>query len=69
MFKLTRFTGEEFYLNPDLIKCVEDGGDTVVTLVTGERILVQESPEVVAKLFTEYKTHASPNWEVIGAHS
>jgi flagellar protein FlbD len=55
MFKLTRFTGEAFYLNPEVIQFVEDGGDTVLTLVTGDKVLIKESPDEVAQLFLEYK--------------
>lgn len=55
MFSLTRFTGEEFFINPDMIKFVEYCGDTVITLITGERVLVRESMDEVKKSFMEYK--------------
>lgn len=55
VFKLTKFTGEEFLVNPDVIKCVEHCGDTIITLVTGERILVKESIEEVRESFMAYK--------------
>ena len=38
-----------FHLNPDLILTVEANPDTVVTLTTGSRLLVTESPEAVAE--------------------
>ena len=37
-----------FHLNPDLVLTVEANPDTVVTLTTGSRLLVTESPEAVA---------------------
>jgi uncharacterized protein YlzI (FlbEa/FlbD family) len=37
-----------FHLNPDLVLTVEANPDTVVTLTTGSRLLVMESPEAVA---------------------
>lgn len=40
---------EEFYLNPDLILIVEALPDTVVTLTTGTRFVVAESPVRVAE--------------------
>ncbi|MBB63943.1 MAG: flagellar protein FlbD [Waddliaceae bacterium] len=55
MIRLTKFTGEEFFLNPDTVKSIEDVGDTVLTLVTGERLLIQESPEKFRKMFIAYK--------------
>ena len=36
------------YLNPDLILSIEANPDTVVTLTTGSRLLVAETPEQVA---------------------
>jgi flagellar protein FlbD len=39
---------EEFLLNPDLILTVEANPDTVVTLTSGVKIVVVESPRRVA---------------------
>jgi flagellar protein FlbD len=39
---------EPFHLNPDLIVSVEAHPDTVVTLTTGTRVVVMESPEEIA---------------------
>ena len=40
---------EPFHLNPDLILTVEALPDTVVTLTTGTKIVVIETPERVAE--------------------
>jgi flagellar protein FlbD len=42
-------SAEEFHLNPDLILTVEANPDTVVTLTTGTKIVVAESPVRVAE--------------------
>ncbi len=63
MIKLTKFTGEEFFLNPEVIKTVEEGGDTVLTLTTGEKILVQEEAQAIAKAFVGYKKEIFRNWD------
>ena len=47
MIRLTRLNSDPFYLNPDLIQEMESSPDTVLTLSTGTRILVQERPERV----------------------
>jgi uncharacterized protein YlzI (FlbEa/FlbD family) len=39
---------QPFHLNPDLVLTVEAHPDTVVTLTTGSRLLVTETPEEVA---------------------
>jgi flagellar protein FlbD len=41
---------QPFHLNPDLVVTVEANPDTVVTLATGTRMLVCESPDEVADL-------------------
>lgn len=43
MIELTRLNGQKLYLNCDLLKYAETSPDTVLTLVTGEKIVVRES--------------------------
>jgi flagellar protein FlbD len=46
---------ELFRLNPDLIVTVEATPDTVITLATGAKIVVAETPERVAKEVRAYR--------------
>jgi flagellar protein FlbD len=46
---------EPFHLNPDLIVTVEACPDTVVTLATGARMLVAESPEEIARAVLDWR--------------
>ena len=55
MIKLTRLDGESFVLNADLIKYVEQRPDTFITLTTGDRIVVAESPDDVLQRAIEYQ--------------
>ncbi len=51
MIQLTRLNNQPLVVNSDLIKFVENAPDTVLTLVTGEKLVVREaSPEVLAKI-------------------
>lgn len=47
MIRLTRLNNQPLVVNSDLIKCVETAPDTVLTLVTGEKIIVRETTEQV----------------------
>lgn len=47
MIQLTRLNNQVLVVNCDLIKFVETAPDTVLTLVSGEKILVRESPDEV----------------------
>jgi flagellar protein FlbD len=50
MIRLTRLNGRPFVLNAEQIKTVEETPDTMVTLLAGERLVVQETmAEVVAR--------------------
>jgi flagellar protein FlbD len=47
MIKLTRLNKSEFYLNPDLIKSIEETPDTIIKLVNDDHVLVLENAEAV----------------------
>ena len=57
MIKLHRLghDNEEFHLNPDLVSVVEAHPDTVVTLTTGVKILVVESPDEITALVRAWR--------------
>lgn len=46
---------EEVVINAELIETVESTPDTVVTLTTGHKIIVQESQDEVVRRVIEYK--------------
>lgn len=51
MIRLTRLNGAPLHLNIDLILCIESSPDTVLTLVTGEKLLVREPAALVVRRF------------------
>ena len=46
---------EPFQLNPDMIVTVESTPDTVITLATGAKIVVAETPDEVATAVHAYR--------------
>ena len=51
MIQLTRLNNQPLTVNSDLIKFVEESPDTLVTLITGEKLVVLEkSSEVLARI-------------------
>lgn len=51
MIQLTRLNNQPLTVNSDLIKFVEEAPDTLVTLITGEKLVVLEkSSEVLARI-------------------
>jgi flagellar protein FlbD len=55
MIRLTRLNNQPLTVNSDLIKFVEQSPDTLITLVTGEKIVVRESAEEVLARLIEFR--------------
>ncbi len=55
MIRLTRLNNQPMMVNSDLIKFVENAPDTVLTLITGEKVIVLESAEVVLEKIVAFR--------------
>ena len=55
MITLTKFGGNAVVINAELIETCETTPDTIVTLINGKKILVQESVEEVVKRVIDYR--------------
>ena len=55
MIKVTRLNGSQIYLNADMICFVEPTPDTVISLATGEKVVVKESPEQIVEAVVAYQ--------------
>jgi flagellar protein FlbD len=64
MIELRRLNGSPLTINCDLIKCAEAAPDTVLTLITGEKLIVLEPCDEVSQRILEYRAavlrHAWP---------
>ena len=55
MIELTRLNGSPLAINCDLIKYVEAAPDTVLTLITGEKLVVLEPCSEISQLTLDYR--------------
>ena|SRR5271165_2585926 len=55
MIELTRLNGNPMVVNSDLIKTAEASPDTMLTLITGEKLIVRESCEEVTESVLNYR--------------
>lgn len=55
MIELTRLNNHSLVVNCDLIKYVEKSPDTVITLVTGDKLVVRETVEQVLERVVKYR--------------
>ena len=54
VIELTRFNGESFVLNADLIEMVEATPDTVIRLLNGKKVIVRENVATVVERAVAY---------------
>ncbi|NLX61711.1 MAG: flagellar FlbD family protein [Tissierellia bacterium] len=55
MIKLKRLNGKEFVVNCDLIMFMEETPDTVITLTTGQKIVVTDRIDDIIHNIIKYK--------------
>ncbi len=58
MIELRRLNSEIVYVNPDLIRMVEEKPDITLTFTSGEKLVVQNSPkEIITKIIEFRKSY------------
>lgn len=55
MIKVKRLNDKEFVVNSELILFIESTPDTVITLTTGQKIVVIESVDDIIKKVVDYR--------------
>ena len=65
MIHLHRIKGEELVLNADLIELIEATPDTVITLIDGRKIVVQEPPDAVVDAVRRFRAGVLASAEAI----
>jgi flagellar protein FlbD len=55
MIEVTRLNGSIYFINPDLILTLEATPDTIITLTSGEKLMVRETPQVLIDRFIALK--------------
>jgi uncharacterized protein YlzI (FlbEa/FlbD family) len=73
MIQLTRLNNKPLVVNSDLIKFIEQSPDTLVTLITGEKIVVLEPAESVVARIVEFRRTVLQGlpfvWDASSSHS
>ncbi|MCF7959035.1 MAG: flagellar FlbD family protein [Phycisphaerae bacterium] len=54
MIAVTRLNGKRFVVNAEQIRYIENTPDTMITLTSGDKVMVQETLEVVVELAIDY---------------
>ncbi len=54
MISVTRLNGKQFVMNAELIRMIESTPDTVITLLSGDHIVVREPMDEVVRRAIDY---------------
>ena len=55
MISVTRLNADKFVLNSDLIDHIDSNPDTVITLVSGQKFIVRETPDMIISRIIEFR--------------
>ncbi|MCR5606976.1 MAG: flagellar FlbD family protein [Treponema sp.] len=55
MIKVTRLDGKTYWINPHQIESMEQNPDLTISLLSGKKIVVRETPEEVIERIIEYR--------------
>jgi len=55
LIKLTRLNDTEYWLNPHQIETIEKRPDTTISLLSGKKLVVRESPELIVERIIAYR--------------
>ena len=55
MIKLTRLNQREVVINADMIEFVEETPDTLISLVSGKKVMVTEPVDLIINRVVEYR--------------
>ena len=63
MIRVTRLDGSSIVVNVDLVQWIEQTPDTMLSLVSGDKLLVRESPEQLVASTLEFRRaiHQGPH--------
>jgi flagellar protein FlbD len=57
MISVTRLNGQKFVLNAELIRTIEESPDTIITLISGEHLVVTEPSKEIVNRVIQYERH------------
>lgn len=59
MIEVTRLNDAKLVINADLIEFVEANPDTIISLTTGKKIMVRETPQEIIERVAQFRNRIS----------
>ncbi len=64
MIEVTRLDGKSYWINPHQIENMEKNPDLTLTLLSGKKVVVRETPEEVIERIVAYRRRIGINQEL-----
>ncbi|MBQ9538937.1 MAG: flagellar FlbD family protein [Treponema sp.] len=64
MIEVTRLDGKKYWINPHQVEYMEQTPDLTLTMLTGKKVVVRESPEEVIERIVAYRRKIGINQEL-----
>ena len=55
MIKVMRLDGKEYWVNPHMIESMETTPDLTLTMLSGRKLIIKDSPQEIIDKITEYR--------------
>ena len=55
MIEVTRLNGKKYCVNPHQIESMEENPDLTITLLSGKKVVVHETPEEIIERIVSYR--------------
>ncbi len=55
MIQVTQLNGKKYWINPHMIETMETLPDLTLTLLSGRKLIIKDSPEEVIQKIIEYR--------------
>ena len=55
MIEVMRLNGKKYWINPHQIESMENNPDLTLTLLSGKKVVVKDSPEEIVDKIVEYR--------------
>ncbi|MBQ7167060.1 MAG: flagellar FlbD family protein [Treponema sp.] len=64
MVEVTRLDGKRYWINPHQVEYMEETPDLTLTMLSGKKVVVRESPEEVIDRIVAYRRKIGINQEL-----
>ena len=55
MISVTRLDGKKYWINPHMIESMEENPDVTISLLSGKKVVITDSPSDVIERIVEYR--------------